>query len=36
LHALDAAGVDRIIVTRPPDTGDWLAIHDRLRRAGNP
>jgi L-threonylcarbamoyladenylate synthase len=36
LHALDAAGVDRIIVTLPPDAEEWLAIHDRLRRAGSP
>jgi L-threonylcarbamoyladenylate synthase len=33
LHELDAAGVERIIVARPPDGDDWLAIHDRLRRA---
>jgi L-threonylcarbamoyladenylate synthase len=33
LHELDAAGVDRIVVARPPDGDDWLAIRDRLRRA---
>jgi L-threonylcarbamoyladenylate synthase len=33
LHALDAAGVDRIIVARPPETDEWLALSDRLRRA---
>jgi L-threonylcarbamoyladenylate synthase len=32
LHELDAAGLDRIVVTLPPDTGDWLAVRDRLRR----
>ncbi len=33
LHELDEAGVDRIIVSLPPDTEDWLAVRDRLRRA---
>jgi L-threonylcarbamoyladenylate synthase len=33
LHDLDAAGLDRIIVTLPPMTDDWLAIRDRLKRA---
>jgi L-threonylcarbamoyladenylate synthase len=33
LHALDDAGVDRIVVAAPPATDAWLAIHDRLRRA---
>ena len=33
LHELDAAGVDRIVVDRPPDGEEWMAIHDRLRRA---
>jgi L-threonylcarbamoyladenylate synthase len=33
LHRLDDAGVDRIIVEAPPTGDDWLAIHDRLRRA---
>jgi L-threonylcarbamoyladenylate synthase len=33
LHQLDAAGVQRIFVSRPPDTDDWLAIRDRLSRA---
>ncbi|HEY7154663.1 MAG TPA: L-threonylcarbamoyladenylate synthase [Gemmataceae bacterium] len=33
LHELDAAGLDRIVVTLPPDTEDWLAVRDRLRRA---
>jgi L-threonylcarbamoyladenylate synthase len=33
LHDLDAAGVQHIVVARPPETNDWLAIRDRLRRA---
>jgi L-threonylcarbamoyladenylate synthase len=33
LHGLDAAGVARIIVELPPDTEEWLAVRDRLRRA---
>jgi L-threonylcarbamoyladenylate synthase len=33
LHTLDAAGVDRIVVELPPFGDDWLAVHDRLRRA---
>jgi L-threonylcarbamoyladenylate synthase len=36
LHELDAAGLDRILVTLPPDTEDWLAVRDRLRRAAEP
>jgi L-threonylcarbamoyladenylate synthase len=35
LHALDAAGVSRIVVAQPPDGDDWLAIRDRLNRAKN-
>jgi L-threonylcarbamoyladenylate synthase len=35
LHELDAAGLDRIVVTLPPDTDDWLAVRDRLRRAAS-
>jgi L-threonylcarbamoyladenylate synthase len=35
LHELDAAGLDRIVVTLPPDTADWLAVRDRLRRAAS-
>jgi L-threonylcarbamoyladenylate synthase len=35
LHELDAAGLDRIVVTLPPDTDDWLAVRDRLRRAAH-
>ncbi|MCI0459198.1 MAG: threonylcarbamoyl-AMP synthase, partial [Gemmataceae bacterium] len=33
LHELDQAGLDRIVVTLPPQTEEWLAVHDRLRRA---
>jgi L-threonylcarbamoyladenylate synthase len=33
LHELDAAGLDRIVVELPPDGEEWLAVHDRLRRA---
>jgi L-threonylcarbamoyladenylate synthase len=33
LHELDEAGVDRIVVELPPDAEEWLAVHDRLRRA---
>ena len=33
LHALDAAGYDRILVALPPDADEWRAIRDRLTRA---
>jgi L-threonylcarbamoyladenylate synthase len=33
LHELDASGVERIVVERPPEGEEWMAIHDRLRRA---
>jgi L-threonylcarbamoyladenylate synthase len=33
LHELDDAAVDCIVVALPPTGEDWLAIHDRLRRA---
>ncbi|MBY0528531.1 MAG: threonylcarbamoyl-AMP synthase [Gemmataceae bacterium] len=36
LHALDEAGVDRIVVTLPPDSEAWTAVRDRLRRASSP
>ncbi len=36
LHALDGAGLDRIIVARPPESEEWLAVRDRLRRAAAP
>jgi L-threonylcarbamoyladenylate synthase len=35
LHALDAAGVDQIVVELPPNTEEWLAVRDRLRRAAS-
>jgi L-threonylcarbamoyladenylate synthase len=33
LHTLDDAGLDCIVVDLPPKTEEWLAVHDRLRRA---
>jgi L-threonylcarbamoyladenylate synthase len=33
LYALDALGLDRIVAARPPETEEWLAVRDRLRRA---
>ncbi|HEX5446223.1 MAG TPA: L-threonylcarbamoyladenylate synthase [Pirellulales bacterium] len=36
LHAFENQAVDRIVVELPPATEDWLAIHDRLRRASTP
>lgn len=33
LRAMDAAGSDVILVVAPPDTGQWLGVNDRLRRA---
>jgi L-threonylcarbamoyladenylate synthase len=33
LHQLDAAGLDRIVVARPPAGPEWLAVRDRLERA---
>ena len=33
LHALDAAGYDRIIARLPPDEDRWRAVRDRLIRA---
>lgn len=32
LHRLDSLKLERIIVSRPPDDDDWLAIRDRLAR----
>jgi L-threonylcarbamoyladenylate synthase len=34
LHQLDAMGADEILIELPPDTQEWLAIRDRLCRAG--
>lgn len=33
LHELDEKELDRILIQLPPDTDDWLAIRDRLKRA---
>ena len=33
LRSLDAGGQQLLLVERPPEGGDWLAVHDRLRRA---
>ena len=33
LHALDDAGVTRILVEALPASAEWLAVRDRLRRA---
>lgn len=33
LHQADAAGARLVVIERPPETDDWLAIHDRLTRA---
>jgi L-threonylcarbamoyladenylate synthase len=35
LHEADAAGYDWIAVGAPPETPDWEAIRDRLRRASD-
>lgn len=36
MHALDQAGLTRIVIELPPRTEPWLAIHDRLGRACAP
>jgi L-threonylcarbamoyladenylate synthase len=33
LHELDAENLEWIAVELPPETSEWAAIHDRLRRA---
>lgn len=33
LYDLEERGIERIVVQRPPDTAEWSAIQDRLRRA---
>ena len=33
LHAVDRRSLDAIIIDTPPDTDDWRAVADRLRRA---
>ena len=35
LHRLDACGYDWIAVDAPPDTPEWEAVRDRLRRAAS-
>jgi L-threonylcarbamoyladenylate synthase len=35
LHRLDALGLELIVVEEPPDTDEWLAVRDRLRRAAS-
>jgi len=34
LHELDGMNLDLIVAWMPPDTPEWLAVRDRLRRAG--
>ncbi|MGH7134106.1 MAG: L-threonylcarbamoyladenylate synthase [Pirellulales bacterium] len=36
LHTLEAMRLDRIVVERPPEGEEWLAVRDRLRRASTP
>jgi len=36
LHRLDVCGYDWIAVDAPPDTPEWEAVRDRLRRAAGP
>ncbi len=36
LHALDETGVRHILVEMPPDTEEWAAVLDRLKRASAP
>jgi L-threonylcarbamoyladenylate synthase len=33
LREFDALGLDEILIEQPPETPEWLAIHDRLNRA---
>ena len=33
LRRLDASGADRLLIAAPPDSPDWEAVHDRLKRA---
>jgi L-threonylcarbamoyladenylate synthase len=35
LHAADAADYDWIVVDAPPDSAEWEAVRDRLRRAAS-
>ncbi|MFQ3588180.1 MAG: L-threonylcarbamoyladenylate synthase [Fimbriimonadaceae bacterium] len=36
LHRLDQTGAAVILAETPPDTPAWEAVHDRLRKAGQP
>jgi L-threonylcarbamoyladenylate synthase len=36
LRAVDTPAVQRILVETPPQSPEWVAIHDRLRRAATP
>jgi L-threonylcarbamoyladenylate synthase len=33
LRELDAGGAHLLLVQRPPEDREWLAVNDRLRRA---
>ncbi len=35
LHQMDALGVSLLLIEAPPNTAEWLAIHDRLSRASH-
>lgn len=35
LHELDGCRLTRLLVEMPPDTDEWLAVRDRLRRAAS-
>jgi L-threonylcarbamoyladenylate synthase len=35
LHQADAAGYEWIAVDLPPETPEWEALYDRLRRAAS-
>lgn len=35
LHDLDSMGLQEILIERPPDSPEWEAVWDRLRRATN-
>jgi L-threonylcarbamoyladenylate synthase len=35
LHDLDAQGYQRILFQAPPQTEEWMAVSDRLRRAAS-
>lgn len=33
LRTLDGRGANLLVAERPPEAGDWVAVHDRLRRS---